>query len=323
MTGRLQRELAVAYERLADVEGSPMVSNLGNTEGALDSYRKSMANIERLNREVPGQAQFIRDRSRLYSKMSDMRSVVGDLVGALDWEIRAREVREAWVKKHAEDRAMRRALANSLQSIAGHLEQLGRYEEALKVRRQALEMVEQLNASGPVDSNLRLALALANKRLGRSLHRSKNYSEAIPYFLKALEIEKQEVARDTVRVNSRVNLSFSWNDMGVTQLARGEYKAALECFEEALKLREGLVESNPKDVRSASLLATTKLRIGMTLAKLQRAPREAEVAERSAAIEGAACGERPQEFRRSGRGCGSVRRARRYPAACAKCPAGA
>ena len=29
-----------------------MVSNLGNTEGALDSYRKAMVIIERLNREA-------------------------------------------------------------------------------------------------------------------------------------------------------------------------------------------------------------------------------------------------------------------------------
>ena len=131
------------------------------------------------------------------------------------------------MKKHGDDRAMHRGLAGSLQSIAGHLDQLGRYEESLKVRRQALAMVEQLNASGPVDTNLRLALALANKRVGRSLHRNKNYAEAIPFFLKALEIEKQEVARDAVRVNSRVNLSFTWNDMGITQLARGEYAARL------------------------------------------------------------------------------------------------
>ena len=36
--------------------------------------------------------------------MSDMRSLVGDLQGALDWEIRARDVREIWVKKHGDDR---------------------------------------------------------------------------------------------------------------------------------------------------------------------------------------------------------------------------
>ena len=117
-------------------------------------------------------------------------------------------------------------------------------------------MVEDLNASGPVDSNLRLALALANKRLGRTLHRTKRYDEAIAYFLKALEIEKQEVERDPVGVTGRVNLSFTWNDMGVTQVAARRYEEAMECFNEALKLRNELVRSNPKDVRSASLLAT-------------------------------------------------------------------
>ena len=68
-----------------------------------------MVIFERLNRDAPGKAQFIRDQSRLYSKMSDMRSLVGDLQGALDWETRARDVREAWVKRHDEDRVMRRA----------------------------------------------------------------------------------------------------------------------------------------------------------------------------------------------------------------------
>jgi tetratricopeptide (TPR) repeat protein len=45
---------------------------------------------------------------------------------------------------------------------------------------------------------------------------------------------------------------------------------ALTCFEEALKLREELVRGNPKDVRSASLLATTKLRMAQVFAKQGR-----------------------------------------------------
>jgi hypothetical protein len=71
--------------------------------------------------------------------------------------------------------------AANLQSIGGRLDQLGRYEESLVVvvRRQALQMVQDLDASGPVDANLRLTLALANKRLGRTLHRTKRYGEAI------------------------------------------------------------------------------------------------------------------------------------------------
>jgi tetratricopeptide (TPR) repeat protein len=135
---------------------------------------------------------------------------------------------------------------------------------------EALRLIEDLNASGPVDANLRLALALANKRLGRTLHRLKRYDEAIPYFLKALDMEKAEVQRDPVNVTSRVNLSFTWNDMGGTHAAMNQLPRALTCFQEALKLREELVRGNAKDVRSASLLATTKLRMAQVVAKQGR-----------------------------------------------------
>ncbi|HYP09769.1 MAG TPA: serine/threonine-protein kinase [Bryobacteraceae bacterium] len=264
----LQRELGVAYERLGDVEGGPTVSNLGNTSAALDAYGKAIAIFDKIGKTRPGDAQVVADQMRAYSKMSDVKSaMLSDHQGSLELELRMRAMREEWVKNHPADRSARRTLAANLQSIAGRLDLLGRYEESLGVRRQALGMVEDLHASGPVDSNLRLALALAYKRLGRTLHRTRRYEEAIPNFLKALAIEQQEVQRDPVSVTSRVNLSFTWNDMGFTQVARGDPAKAFECYREALKLREELVRSNPKDVRSASLLATTRLRLGALLAK--------------------------------------------------------
>ncbi len=266
----LQRDLAAAYERLGDVEGGPTVANLGNTQAALDAYGKAISIFDALAARRPNDAKFTADQTRTYSKVADLKAVMGDHQGALDLDIRSREVREAWLKGHPEDRPIRRALAANLQSIGGRLDQLGRYEESLAVRRQALAMVQDLSVSGPVDSNLRLALALANKRLGRTLHRTKRYDEAIGYFLKALEIEKQEVERDPVGVTGRVNLSFTWNDMGVTQVAREKNEEAMKCFNEALKLRLELVRSNPKDVRSASLLAATKLRIGSTLVGMRK-----------------------------------------------------
>jgi tetratricopeptide (TPR) repeat protein len=73
-----------------------------------------------------------------------------------------------------------------------------------------------------------------------------------------------------VNVTSRVNLSFTWNDMGGTHAAMNQLPRALTCFQEALKLREELVRGNAKDVRSASLLATTKLRMAQVVAKQGR-----------------------------------------------------
>ena len=39
----LQSEIATAYQKIGDVQGNPYQSNLGNIEGAIDGYRKSLA----------------------------------------------------------------------------------------------------------------------------------------------------------------------------------------------------------------------------------------------------------------------------------------
>ena len=39
---QLQRDLAVAYDRLGDVQGDYIGANLGDTQGALESYRRAL-----------------------------------------------------------------------------------------------------------------------------------------------------------------------------------------------------------------------------------------------------------------------------------------
>ena len=46
--GDLRRELAAGYVRVGDVQGRPLNPNLGDTAGALASYRKSAALYESL-----------------------------------------------------------------------------------------------------------------------------------------------------------------------------------------------------------------------------------------------------------------------------------
>ena len=100
----LQRDLAAAYERLGDVEGGPTVANLGNTQAALDAYGKAIAIFDALGSARPNDAQFIADQTRSYSKMSDFKSVMGDLPGRAGFRDALARVREAWLKEHPEDR---------------------------------------------------------------------------------------------------------------------------------------------------------------------------------------------------------------------------
>jgi tetratricopeptide (TPR) repeat protein len=113
------------------------------TSAALVAYGKAISIYETLAQRKPKEAQFIADRTRSYSKVADLESVMGDLQGSLALDMRSREARAVWLKAHPEDRPARRGFAANLQSIGGRLDQLGRYEESLVVRRQAL------NGAGP------------------------------------------------------------------------------------------------------------------------------------------------------------------------------
>ena len=49
----LEQELAAAYEKVGDVQGSPYLANLGDTAGALASYRKAALILGTLSRSDP------------------------------------------------------------------------------------------------------------------------------------------------------------------------------------------------------------------------------------------------------------------------------
>jgi eukaryotic-like serine/threonine-protein kinase len=263
----LQRELAIAYERLADVQGGPKSSNLGNSAGALESYNKALTIYERLSLHAPSDLLLSRDTARANSKISDVLAVTGDNRGALEYEKKALAVREAWLARHPDDPQAKRAVATSLQEVAGDLDRLGEGVKVAEYRRKALEIYEELFASGVNDKDMYLALALAYKRLGRSLHKERRFAEAIPCFEKAEAIERGQLASNPANGTALINLSFSINDKARALFEKGDYKAAMQSFSEALKIRTDLVKADPKNVRAGSLLAATQFHMGVARVK--------------------------------------------------------
>jgi tRNA A-37 threonylcarbamoyl transferase component Bud32/tetratricopeptide (TPR) repeat protein len=91
---RLQEELAAAYDKVGDVQGSPTGANLGDVVGALASYRKAEQIRQALVAHAPGDAEA---RERLGSsavKIADALIGRGDLKAAVAQYQAVRTVRE-------------------------------------------------------------------------------------------------------------------------------------------------------------------------------------------------------------------------------------
>jgi len=66
----LQTELAAAYEKVGDLQGDPFSANLGDTAGALGSYRKAMAIRESIAARYANSIDRKKDLSTDYQKLS-------------------------------------------------------------------------------------------------------------------------------------------------------------------------------------------------------------------------------------------------------------
>ena len=90
----LQRDLARAYRRVGDVQGGSLTANLGDTEGALNSYRKAVRILDDL---LTGDSSDVRTRRELASILSDFGNLLfdtGDVAGSLTLAQRAWDLLE-------------------------------------------------------------------------------------------------------------------------------------------------------------------------------------------------------------------------------------
>jgi non-specific serine/threonine protein kinase/serine/threonine-protein kinase len=80
---QLSRELAVAYQRVGDVQGRPLFANLGDTHGALASYRKAETIRQHLFSSDSNSYESKRGLLVIRQRIGAAQLKAGDLPGAL------------------------------------------------------------------------------------------------------------------------------------------------------------------------------------------------------------------------------------------------
>lgn len=276
----LQRELAVAYEKLGDVQGNPSYANLGDTRGAFASYRKALAIRmvllagERDERNAKLGVFF------LYNKIGSCQEATGDFAGAMANFQTALQIAENYTTRTsaAEDRDWH---AGSYFTIAGLLRSKGDLEGALQNYRKAMSIREAGVAAYPANLKLRTHLAGDYSYTAHVLMLQGYLSQAIEMNRKALEILMQMTAADPGNATLKEFLSQDYYHQGTFMERKKELTEALKNYRRAESI---LLDSSGRDPRNAltrSYLGFTCVHIGAILvqrgdtsggmAKLQKA----------------------------------------------------
>ena len=243
--------LGVAYLRTGDVQGRPNIPNVGDSDGALDSYAKAekllapddhihlaalllhrgevLCAFGRIPECLNALRQSLAHASKSDSKeamitMADTyHRIAFTLTGSHPEEALAnsRHEMEIYVKLAEREPANAQVLdglASSYSTTGGALERRGRMEESLALYRKGLAIRERLVAERPNDVALRRNLMISFGRIGDALRNRlmpvPDLPAALASFRKAQAIGEALAAADPKNSLARMDLVQIWSRIG-------------------------------------------------------------------------------------------------------------
>jgi non-specific serine/threonine protein kinase/serine/threonine-protein kinase len=270
----LRRELAAGYVRVGDVQGRPFNPNLGDTAGALESYRKSVAIYESIGAADSSDAGLRRELATALVRLSEALAATSDTAGALSAAQRALTLQQSAATGGAGDGAvpaeLRRELAASYSRVGDLLSATGDTRGALEQRRLALGLMETLAASDPDDpSNLR-QLGVAYQKLGNSLG-NPNYPNvgdtagALVQLERAADVYRRATTLHRANAMFRRNAAVIDSNIADVLLALGRSDEALARQRRALTAFEALAAADPTNEAANNDVAISRSKIGEML----------------------------------------------------------
>lgn len=252
----LQSELATAYVKVGDVQGQSYYANLGDSAGALASYRKALAIRETLAANDPTNLAQRLDLARSYNKVGEMLAKMGDQSNASANYQKALSLAESLVARDASTLDNGNELMLTLARFGYLLEDMGDRPGALARHQAAVAVGEKLLAAHPSDPVACHDLATAYNNVGDLLAKSGNPREGLEIYRKGLAVCEWKSADDP---NSTQANSRGWVDDYLTMAGMltqlGNKKGAFENFQKATSIAQRLSAADPQNAQARSDLS--------------------------------------------------------------------
>ncbi len=243
----LLEEIARGYDRLGDVQGNAYYANLGDSDGALASYRKAIAIRQKVKDDSP---RFLSERIAGQVRIAQMLALKGDPTGA------TRTIREAvlWGETApAAAREVREALAGAYRAMGDMYFRGGGYDRSIEPYGKLLALWTEMAKERKDPLTERIGVSLGNSKLGDALMRLYRGSEAVGHLRTAAAIDRELAEANP---NSAPRLRQLYSDLAVLSVlfrrspelaAEGEAEKAAE---EAASMAEREYTSDPTNSTS-------------------------------------------------------------------------
>jgi non-specific serine/threonine protein kinase/serine/threonine-protein kinase len=260
----LERERAVAYERIGDVLGLPSSPNLGRTAEALQSYQKALT-IEWALAARGADDALRTDMARLYNRICALEETAGEYRRSVDACLQAEQIQQVQAARRPGDRNVRAALATTYQNLANSYFTMGDWRHSEEYRSKALHEFEALMRERPDNEAYLLQVAIAHRRMAGLQEQTKRYAAGRKSALKSIALFEQFASRYPDDIRARLDWSLSQQRLGSILLAQNDGAAALEVFRQVLPVRQKIWALDPQDAGAGINLANSYAGMGSAL----------------------------------------------------------
>jgi eukaryotic-like serine/threonine-protein kinase len=255
----LRVELAGAYLKIGDVQGLPYQANLGDTAGAMKSYRKALAIIEEVRADDPENTEMLTLAANARDRVGFVEQRALRWAQALEMHEGARSIREKL--PHTTERDL--ALAQTWTAI-GDCRYIGRtvipkammLGTAQQAYDAALATLRDVRPTPELRRAVLQEIGRANQRLGGYYSgEGRDPRRALQHHDAALRALGERAALDPSDAVARRNHADQFGMRATAQNRSGDSHGALQSTAQALTMFKTLAAEDPDNVEAQHDLA--------------------------------------------------------------------
>jgi serine/threonine protein kinase/tetratricopeptide (TPR) repeat protein len=266
----LQRELATAYHRIGDVQGNVMGANLGNTQAALESYRKAITLLDSLVDHDPENRDFQLDRLAVQQRIGALYIYTQDTRNALVSFREAERAAEELLFKSPDDEQIAEQVAQTYIAAGNALRIQSAFAASAGEDSKAAALLSKFSAKHPENRKLRQTLAAAYSSVGMDQTRLGSLQQALEQYKRALALLEQLTREDPANVECQRILLSTYSHLGDVfgnpkWRSLGDAAGALQAYQQMLAVARRLYEADPANQQAVSDYANALSRVAGTL----------------------------------------------------------
>ncbi|MCX6602414.1 MAG: serine/threonine-protein kinase [Acidobacteria bacterium] len=230
----LGREVAAAYDKIAEIQGSENAAGLADAKAALRSYQRALSIRKSLSAASPSNPDVARELALSYAEVGWQLASTGEPSAGVELLRLSLAGAEKLVAARPNDPLMREALAQSSSSLADVLgntsnQNLGDSQGALELYRRSLAIREKLVAEDPRNNAQLELLAVSHGLLAQMLQSLNDKPAAVGHFRQSADVFDEMLRRqpgnaDFQRSAATANRNLAMSLMKINALSEARHR---------------------------------------------------------------------------------------------------